>query len=102
MLPMSSGVRKSPLEQMARVRLRGPLRKLGGGRVEHAVDGATVAEALRALEGGEPALCGWILDEQAHVRRHLNIFVNGDRGREDTPLRPDDVVDVLPAISGGR
>ncbi len=42
------------------------------------------------------------LDEQAHVRRHLKIFVNGEYGREDTPLGADDVVDVLPAISGGR
>ncbi len=93
---------EGPWEQMALVRLRGPLRKLGGGRPAHAVDGATVGEVLRALERGEPALCGWILDERAHVRRHLNVFVNGDHGREDTVLGPDDVVDVLPAISGGR
>jgi molybdopterin converting factor small subunit len=86
---------------MAIVRLRGPLRKLGGGRAEHALDGATVAEVLRALERQAPALSGWILDERAHVRRHLHVFVNGDHGEEDTPLRPDDVVDVLPAISGG-
>ncbi len=99
---MSFRFRESPWTEMALVRLRGPLRKLGGGRPEHAVEGQTVVEALRALERGEPALCGWILDEQAHVRRHLNIFVNGEYGREDTPLGADDVVDVLPAISGGR
>jgi len=87
---------------MALVRLRGPLRKLGGGRSEHAVAGATVADALRALERDEPGLRGWILDERGRVRRHLNVFVNGHHGGGDTPLGPGDVVDVLPAISGGR
>jgi molybdopterin converting factor small subunit len=87
---------------MALVRLRGPLRKLAGDRREHAVEAATVADALRALERAEPRLCGWTLDERGHVRRHLNVFVDGTQGRGDTPLGPDDVVDVLPAISGGR
>ncbi len=87
---------------MAQIRLRGPLRKLAGDRLEHLVDAATVAEALQVLERGEPRLCGWILDERGHVRRHLNVFVNGEPGRGDTPVGSADVVDVLPAISGGR
>jgi molybdopterin converting factor small subunit len=87
---------------MALVRLRGPLRKLAGDRLEHRVEAATVADGLRALERAEPRLCGWVLDERGHLRRHLNVFVNGEQGRGDTPLGPGDVVDVLPAISGGR
>ena len=83
---------------MARVRLRGALRQLGGGRPEHVVDGATVAESLRALERAEPALRGWTLDERGRVRRHLNVFVNGEQGRGESRLGADDVVDVLPAI----
>jgi molybdopterin synthase sulfur carrier subunit len=86
---------------VARVRLRGPLRQLAGGRAEHAVPGATVAELLGALERSEPAVSGWILDERGLVRRHINVWVNGEYGREDTPVAPDDRVDVLPAISGG-
>jgi molybdopterin converting factor small subunit len=35
------------------------------------------------------------------VRRHINVFVNGERGGVDTAVREDDRVDVLPAISGG-
>jgi molybdopterin converting factor small subunit len=87
---------------MALVRLRGPLRKLAGDRLEHAVEAATVADGLRVLERAQPDLRGWTLDERGHVRRHLNVFVNGRQGRGDTPLGADDVVDVLPAISGGR
>ena len=86
---------------MALVRLRGPLRRLAGGRGELAVEGESVTALLRELERCEPALAGWILDERGHVRRHINVFVNGENGGADTPVGPDDRVDVLPAISGG-
>jgi molybdopterin synthase sulfur carrier subunit len=86
---------------MALVRLRGPLRKLADGRAEVAVDGGTVAELLAQLEHVQPSLGGWILDERGRIRRHINVFVNGDYGREETPVGPEDRIDVLPAISGG-
>jgi sulfur-carrier protein len=86
---------------MARVRLRAPLKNVVGGLAEQAVDGATVGELLRELERMHPAVTGWILDERGHIRRHINVFVNGERGQVDTPVLPDDRVDVLPAISGG-
>ena len=87
---------------MAVVRLNGPLKQLAGGRSDHALDGATVQELLRALECAQPALDGWVLDERGLIRRHVSVFVNGEHGRGDTPVGPDDRVDVLPAISGGR
>ena len=83
------------------VRLRGPLKRLAGDRAEHAVDGASVAELLRALEQAQPATAGWILDERGEVRRHINVFVNGELGGPETEVRGDDKVDVLPALSGG-
>ena len=85
---------------MALVRLRGPLKGLAGG-AEHPVEGATIAELMRALEREHPGLHGWILDERGRIRRHINVFVNGERGGEETAIAPDDCVDVLPAISGG-
>jgi sulfur-carrier protein len=86
---------------VAVVTLRGPLRKQAGDRAEHPVPGTTIAELLRALERAQPALDGWILDERGLVRRHINVFVNGERARQDDPVGPDDRVEVLPAISGG-
>ena len=38
---------------------------------------------------------------RGRIRRHINVFVNGEQGAEDTAIAPDDRVDVLPAISGG-
>jgi len=86
---------------MALVRLRGPLKQRAGDRSDHAVEGGTVGELLGQLERAHLALDGWILDERGLIRRHINVFVNGEGGREDTPVSPDDRVDVLPAISGG-
>jgi molybdopterin converting factor small subunit len=86
---------------MAVVRLRAPLSELAGGRREIRVDGATVREVLRALEEENPAITGWILDEQVAIREHINVFVNGEKGREETALGADDRIHVIPSISGG-
>jgi molybdopterin converting factor small subunit len=86
---------------MAVVCVRGPLRKLTGGGAEHELAGATVVELLRALELCHPDMRGWILDERGAIRRHINVFVNGERGGEATAVRSGDRVEVLPAITGG-
>jgi molybdopterin converting factor small subunit len=86
---------------MAVVSVRGPLRKLADGRAEHELAGTTVLELLRALEQEHPAVGGWILDERGLIRRHINVFVNGERGGEATAVGAGDRVEVLPAITGG-
>ena len=86
---------------MAVVRLRAPLSELAGGRRELQLDGATVREVLRALEREHPAIAGWILDEQKTIREHINVFVNGEKGGEETALTADDRIHVIPSISGG-
>jgi molybdopterin synthase sulfur carrier subunit len=86
---------------MAVVCVRRPLRKLAGGRAEHELGGATVLERLRALELCHPAAEGWIIDERGEIRRHINVFVNWERGGEATAVRSRDCVEVVPAITGG-
>jgi sulfur-carrier protein len=86
---------------MAVVRLRAPLSELAGGRRELRLEGETVRDVLRALEDEHPAIAGWILDERVTIRQHVNVFVNGERGRENTALAADDQIHVLPSISGG-
>jgi molybdopterin synthase sulfur carrier subunit len=86
---------------MAIVKLRGQLEKLAGGRSEVEVDGETVIELMRALEESESALDSWILDERGEIRRHINVFVNGEQAEPDTPVGAGDRIEILPAISGG-
>jgi molybdopterin synthase sulfur carrier subunit len=86
---------------MVVVCVRGPIRRLAGGRSEHELEGSTVIELLRALELRHPGVRGWILDERGAVRRHINVFVNGERGGEATTVGSGDRVEVVPAITGG-
>lgn len=86
---------------MACVYVRGPLKKLAGGSSEHQIAGETVAELLAGLERAHPAVAGWVLDERRLIRRHINVFVNGERGDECTPVAESDRVEVVPAITGG-
>ena len=83
------------------VSLRGPLRKLAGGNSQLELEGLTVVELLRGLEARHPEITGWILDERGRVRRHINVYVNGEQGAEETPIGDGDRVEVLPAITGG-
>ena len=86
---------------MPRVCLREPLRRLAGNRAEHPIAGSTVGELLVELERTHPAMAGWILDERGVLRRHINVYVNGEPGGQETQVADGDRVDVLPAISGG-
>ncbi|HEV2059983.1 MAG TPA: MoaD/ThiS family protein [Solirubrobacteraceae bacterium] len=86
---------------MAIVRLRGQLEKLAGGEPELAVEAGTVGELLQQLERDHSGLEGWILDERGVLRRHINVFVNGEPAEPETELEATDKVEILPAISGG-
>jgi sulfur-carrier protein len=86
---------------VARVCVWGPLKQLAGGSAEHSIEGSTVLELLEGLEREYPALSGWVLDERGLIRRHINVYVNGERGGASTAVRGQDRVEVLPAITGG-
>jgi molybdopterin synthase sulfur carrier subunit len=83
----------------------GSLRTYCAGAEQLAISARTVRAALEDLERSQGALYRNICDETGAVRRHLNVFVNSDNVRDldgvDTPLRPGDVVTILPAVSGG-
>ncbi len=69
------------------------------------VAGGTVREALDAAFAVEPRLAGYVLDEQGGLRKHVIVFVNGQRiadrhGLGDV-LGPADEVQVFQALSGG-
>ncbi len=85
---------------MAIVRLRGQLEKLAGTS-QLDVAGDTVSDLLTALEDEHSGLEGWILDERGVLRRHINVFVNGEPAEPDHAVAEKDRIEILPAISGG-
>ena len=65
------------------------------------VPAATVAEMIAALDERWPGMGDRIADSTPAIRRHMNIFVDGERARLDSQLKPDATVYVLTAMSGG-
>jgi sulfur-carrier protein len=69
------------------------------------VEGMTVGEALAAVFATQPALRGYVLDDQGVVRRHVAVYVNGesvhDRVRMTDPVGMHDEIYVFQALSGG-
>ena len=81
--------------------LRAPLKDLAGGNRELKLDGTDVTQVVRALEADWPKTVGWILDDRGQVRQHVNVFLNGERVREDAAVEPDDTLHILASITGG-
>jgi molybdopterin converting factor small subunit/photosystem II stability/assembly factor-like uncharacterized protein len=83
------------------VTLRSPLRELAGGLSRLEIGGGTIGEVIDRLERDNPRLSGWVLDEQGRIREHVNVFLNGERASLSNPVKAEDLVHVIPAISGG-
>jgi sulfur-carrier protein len=69
------------------------------------VEAGTVRAALEAVFHRTPALRSYVLDDQGRLRRHVNVFINGDAvvdrdGLSDTVAASDELF-VLQALSGG-
>lgn len=68
-------------------------------RVE--VKASTVDEMMTQLDSRWPGMRDRLCDSRPAVRRHINVFVKGERASLDTRLAPGAEVWVLTAISGG-
>ena len=63
--------------------------------------GETVLEVIRDLDTRVPGLANRVLDAGPSIRRHLNLFVDGQLAALDTRVPPGAQVHVIPAVSGG-
>lgn len=65
------------------------------------LEAATVRELVDALDARWPGMRDRICDSTPAIRRHMNVFVDGERVGLDAPLAPGADVFILTAISGG-
>lgn len=87
---------------MARVRLPQALVRLFPGAPRDVeVAAADVAAAIAALDARWPGMGDRLADSTPAIRRHLNVFVDGDRATLSTPLGADAEMLVTTAMSGG-
>ena len=65
----------------------------------------TIGEAFVMLGRDYPAIRQRVLDDQNNIRRHVNVFVNGENVRFAqgglTQVSNDSEVWIYPALSGG-
>jgi molybdopterin converting factor small subunit len=92
-----------------RIILPGVLRELADGDTEVVVPvggGETLLRTvLDAAFVTRPQLGARIRDETGELRRHVNVFVDGQDVRRagglDVPVGADAVVHILPSVAGG-
>ncbi len=69
------------------------------------VAGKTLREALDAFFSEFPRARSYLLDDQGAARQHVAFFIDGasitDREGLGDPLRPESVIFVMQALSGG-
>jgi len=87
------------------VRIPTLLRKLTQNQEIVEAEGSTIREVINSLENNYPGLKERICDEQDHIRRFVNIFLNDEDIRflkeSETPVKSGDEVSIVPAIAGG-
>ena len=86
------------------------LRRFAGNNevVEMQVPGdvrTTISDAFVMLGRDYPAIRQRVLDDQNNIRRHVNVFVNGENVRfmqgGETQVSNESEVWIYPALSGG-
>ncbi|HTT85190.1 MAG TPA: MoaD/ThiS family protein [Rhizomicrobium sp.] len=69
------------------------------------VDGATVRDVLKHIFAQNAQLKGYVLDEQGRLRKHVCVFLDGERLAHDAALAtcvgPQSEIYVMQALSGG-
>jgi len=87
------------------VRIPTPLRPFTGQRDRVEADGATVGQILRFVTDAHPDLARHLYGDDGRLRSFVNVYVNDEDIRrlrkEDTPVRADDTVSIVPSVAGG-
>jgi molybdopterin synthase sulfur carrier subunit len=67
--------------------------------------GASVREVLDQVFAGNPRARAYVLDDQAALRKHMIIFIDGeiirDRARLSDPVTATSHIHIYQALSGG-
>jgi molybdopterin synthase sulfur carrier subunit len=87
------------------VRIPTQLRTLTGGSGQIAVEGTTVSEVLKALDGAHPGFGERLFDDAGDLRRFVNVFLADEDVRFleglATPVTDGQTLSIVPAVAGG-
>ena len=82
-----------------------PLRQYAGKQESLQIEAKTVGEALSALTSQFTDLRKHLYNEEGKLRSFVNVYLNDEDirylNKEQTPLKDDDVISIVPSIAGG-
>lgn len=82
-----------------------PLRQYAGKKDSIDLEAKTVAEALAELTSRHGDLRRHLFTDDGKLRSFVNVYLNDEDIRylqkEQTPLRDNDVLSIVPSIAGG-
>ncbi len=90
---------------MATIIIPTPLRKFTNNTSKLEINGGSIKEVINELTLNFPELKKNLLDDAGKLRSFVNIFVGNDDIRslqqENTEVKEDTVISIIPAIAGG-
>jgi molybdopterin converting factor small subunit len=90
---------------MAKIRFTSALKRFFPNLSELDTEGETVRDVLTNIEKLYPGISNYLLQDDGALRKHVNIFVQGNlienRHTLSDPVRKTDEVLIFQALSGG-
>lgn len=90
---------------MPTVRFTYALKRFFPGIKDTPATGSTLRDVLREMDASYPGVKGYILDEQGNLRKHVNIFIDGemivDRLQLSDSFKESSEIYIMQALSGG-
>ena len=95
----------SKIIAMPTVKFTHALKRFFPGLESTPAEGHTLAEILNDIELNYPGVRSYLLDEQGHLRKHVNIFIDGtiikDRAALSDLFSENSEIYIIQALSGG-
>ena len=90
---------------MAKIKFTSALKTFFPSLTDLELDGATIRDVLNQVEMQYPGISSYLTDETGSLRKHVNIFLQGDlikdRSALSDPVKRTDELLIFQALSGG-
>ena len=87
---------------MATVKFTSALHRFFPELTEKNINASNIRELVAAADNDFPGIKRYILDDQGHIRKHVNIFVDGTVTEDvEIAVSENTEVYIIQALSGG-
>lgn len=87
------------------IKFTNALKRFFPSLTEVPANASTLKDVFEEVEANYPGMKNYLLDEQGHLRKHVNIFIDGsmisDRVALSDTFKENSEIYVIQALSGG-